>query len=118
MMIIKIDDFGTLPIPALEIQLKVNSLCQEASINLQKEWLADVAEIFLEKKSAWTNYFYKSSTASLEHIQKYFRSVNTLLSKQLRSMVVKTLKHLRDFFVDYRDGNNFNGDYQDLMFIR
>lgn len=118
MMIIRIDDFGNLPIPAFEIQSTVNSLCRAKSAKLLKEWLADVAEIFLEKKSSWSNYFEKSTTASTEQIEKYFRCVNVILSKQLRSMVMKTIKHLRDFFVQYNDGNNFIGDYQDLMFTR
>lgn len=118
MMIIKIDDFGNLPIPALEIQSKVNTICQDTSRKLVKEWLADVAEIFLDNKNAWSNYFEKSSSASTEIIEKYFRSINALLSKQLRSMVIKTLGHLRDFFVKYSNGNSFDEDYQDLMFTR
>lgn len=118
MMIIKIDDFGTLPIPALEIQSQVNCICRATSRKLINEWLADVAEIFLENKNAWSNYFEKSSSASLKIIEKYFRTINALLSKQLRSMVIKTLRHLRDFFVKYNNGNTFNGDYQDLMFTR
>lgn len=111
-------DLGTFPIPALEIQSQVNSICRATSRKLIKEWLANVADIFLEKQHAWTNYFEKSSLASLDMIEKYFRSINTLLSKQLRSMVIKTLRHLRDFFVMYNNGNSFDGDYQDLMFTR
>ena len=118
MMIIKIDDFGSLPILALELQSKVNSICQATSTKLLKEWLADVAEIFLEKKSSWSKFIEKNITASTEQIEKYFRSVNILLSKQLRSMVMKTLKHLRDFFVKYNNGNSFEDEYQDLMFTR
>lgn len=110
-------DFGTFPIPATEIEPRLTALCAATTDILVKEWLADVAEIFLEKKDIWSQYFETQPNASTALIEKYFRSVNSLLSKQLRIMIMKTLEDVRDFFMRYRAGNVFEGDYEDLMFL-
>lgn len=110
-------DFGTFPVPAMEIEPRLNALCDACSDVLVKEWLADVAEIFLDKKYAWSHYFEKRPDSSIALIEKYFRSVNSLLSKQLRVMIMKTLTDVRDFFMRYKTGNAFEGDYEDLMFL-
>jgi dynein heavy chain, axonemal len=110
-------DFGKFPVPAAEIEPKLDALCVAATDVLVKEWLADVAEIFLEKKHDWSQYFEVQPEASTALIEKYFRSVNSLLSKQLRIMIMKTLEDVRDFFIRYEAGNAFEEDYKDLMFL-
>lgn len=110
-------DFGTLPVPAAEIEPRLDALCVTATDILVKEWLADVAEIFLEKKHDWSQYFETQPDASTAMIEKYFRSVNSLLSKQLRIMIMKTLEDVKDFFMQYETGNVFEGDYKDLIFL-
>jgi len=110
-------DFGVFPVSAAEIEPKLDALCVAATDVFVKEWLADVAEIFLEKKYDWSQYFETQPDASTAMIEKYFRSVNSLLSKQLRIMIMKTLEDMRDFFMRYKAGNVFEGDYKDLMFL-
>ncbi|XP_029041052.2 dynein axonemal heavy chain 3-like isoform X1 [Osmia bicornis bicornis] len=117
-MIINIRDIGILPISAFEIEPKINLLCDKAMHLLIKEWLADVADIFLEKKHVWSFYVQKHYKASTVLIEKYFRSVNTLLSRQLRMMVMKTLSHVKEYFMEYSGGNYFKGNYEDLMFLK
>lgn len=117
-MIINIRDIGTIPISAFEIEPKINRLCDKAMHLLIKEWLADVADIFLEKKHVWSCYVQKHYKASTVLIEKYFRSINTLLSRQLRMMVMKTLDRIKDYFMEYSGGNYFKGNYKDLMFLK
>lgn len=117
-MIIRITDIGTIPIAAFEVEPKINLLCNEAIDLLVKNWLADVANFFLEKKYAWSCFIEKHYNASTALIEKYFRSVNTLLSKQLRNMIMKTLNHIREFFMQYEMGNYFEDEYKDLMFFK
>ncbi|XP_017878877.2 dynein heavy chain 3, axonemal [Ceratina calcarata] len=116
--IINLRDIGPLPILATEILPKINSLCDQSKDLLIKHWLADVAELFLEKKHAWSCLIESHHDASRALIEKYFRSVNTLLSKQLRLIIMRTLYIIRDFFMEYRGGNCFEGDYEDLMFVK
>lgn len=118
MMIVRIEDMGDLPISVFNIEPTISSLCNKAMNILINEWLADIAEIFLEKKYAWSGLVQKHHNASTTLIERYFLSVNTLLSKQLRMMVMKTLYHIKDFFMQYSAGNYFEGDYRDLMFIK
>lgn len=118
MMIVKIEDFGDLPIPAMDIEPKVRLLCKVANAKIIHEWLADVAEVFLEKKKAWSFLFDKQPDASKGMIEKYFRSVNTLLSEQLRVIIMQTIRNLRDCFVRYDNGNLFSGSYEDTTFIQ
>ncbi|CAK9833026.1 Dynein axonemal heavy chain 3 [Anthophora retusa] len=117
-MILRIEDIGTIPISAFEVEPRINSLCNKAMNLLINHWLADVAEFFLEKKHAWSGFVQKHYNASTVLIEKYFRSVNTLLSKQLRRMIMKTLYHMREFFMEYSEGNYFMGDYKDLLFFK
>ncbi|XP_017759468.1 PREDICTED: dynein heavy chain 3, axonemal [Eufriesea mexicana] len=116
--IVKLEDLGTFPIPANEVEHKINLLCNKAVDKLIRHWLADIAEFFLEKKYAWSCLVQRHYNASTAMIEKYFRSVNTLLSIQLRMMIMKTLNNIRHFFMEYSDGNYFEGDYKDLMFCK
>ncbi|XP_076243948.1 dynein heavy chain 3, axonemal [Calliopsis andreniformis] len=118
MRIFRMKDIGSLPISVFEVEPRITLLCNKTVDVLTKEWLADIAEIFLEKKHAWSCLVGKHYNASTTLIRKYFLSVNSLLSKQLRIMVMKTLNHIRDFFMQYRDGNYFEGPYEDLMFFK
>lgn len=118
MRIIKVDDFGKFPVSALDLEAIVGTLCNESSKILKNKWLADVADFFYEKKYAWSFLLEDKFDCSDAFIGKYFQSVNVLLSKQLRIIVIETLKDLRNFFVQYNDGNFFEGPYEDLTFIK
>lgn len=118
MKIIDVNDVGLLPVSGKNIIDRVKELCEEAKKKLINEWLADVAELFLERKHAWSGLFDKKQNSSIGLIEKYFDSVDALLSKQLRIVLLRTIKHLRDFFVQYKNGNVFEGSYEDLTFTR
>ncbi|XP_015175416.1 PREDICTED: dynein heavy chain 3, axonemal [Polistes dominula] len=116
--IFNIQDLGTFPVVVTEIEPKINELCENAVDIFTNKWLADVADIFLEKKYAWSGLFEKGQHTSTSLIEKYFRAVNSLLSKQLRIMIMKTIRNFRNFLMQYKTGNYFEGDYKDLMFIK
>lgn len=116
--ILRIEDLGEFPVLASEIYNNVEKICKASREKLIKEWLAEVAELFLEFKDSWSGLFDKCAGASTALVQKYFRHVDGILSQQLRIIVVETMTSLRDFFVSYGEGNAFEGDYQDLMFTR
>ncbi|XP_076164105.1 dynein heavy chain 3, axonemal [Ptiloglossa arizonensis] len=118
MMIFRIEDIGDLPISAFEIEDKINLLCDKALNKLLKEWLADIAEIFLEKNYVWSCFVEKHYYASTALIERYFSSVNSLLSRQLRMIIMKTLNHIREFLIQYSNGNYFEGNYKDLVFFK
>lgn len=116
MRIVHVTDFGKLPISALNIESIVGNLCQESSKKLEEEWLADVAEFFHNKKYAWNFLLDNKFDCSTVLIEKYFQCVNALLSKQLRFIIIETIKDVRNFFIQYNSGNLFVGPYEDLTF--
>lgn len=118
MRIIQLSDFGKFPVPALELESLVDSVCNNTNKILLKEWLADVAELFIEKKYAWSYLLEKKFNTPTALIEKYFRSTNILLSQQLRIIVIETLKEMKNFLIQYKNGNKFEKEYYDLLFIR
>ncbi|KZC07229.1 Dynein heavy chain 3, axonemal [Dufourea novaeangliae] len=118
MMIIKIEEIGELPVSAFLLESRVTAVCNEKTNDLIQGWLANIAEIFLEKKDVWSCLIEEDRNASRAMIERYFLSVNSLLSKQLRRMAMKSLVSVREFFMEYSDGNYFEGDYEDLMFYK
>lgn len=118
LLIVKPEDFGVFPVQASQIKSTIDVLCEAANEQVMTGWMSEVAEMFLEKKHAWKNYLSMKPGASTTGVENYFRCVNTLLSKHLRYLIVKTLISLKDFFVEYSEGNEFTGEYQDMTFIR
>lgn len=48
-------------------------------------------------ESCWTNLIPKSENESTQLIQEFFTAVSTVMSVQLRSMVIKSLREFVDF---------------------
>ncbi|XP_048509500.1 dynein axonemal heavy chain 3 isoform X1 [Athalia rosae] len=118
LLIVTPEDFGTFPVKASEIIATIDVLCETANQQIMNGWMAEVAEIFLEKKYAWTMFLSMKPGSKTTGIENYFQCVNTLLSNLLRGLIIKTLMRLKEFFADYSGGNSFTGEYRDLIFIR
>jgi dynein heavy chain len=118
MKIVDLNGFQKFPIMGNELASKVEQCCQTTKKRIVEEWFAEVAELFLEKKNAWSGLFDKTSDASTHLVEKYFRSINALLSQQLRYIVLRTLCHLRDFILQYAGGNSYTEEYNNLIFTR
>ncbi|XP_011502202.1 PREDICTED: dynein heavy chain 3, axonemal [Ceratosolen solmsi marchali] len=118
MKIVDLKEFGKFPIRGSEFFSQVERICQATKRRIIEEWFAEVAELFFERKDAWAGLFDKSSNASTHQVEKYFRSINALLSQQLRFIVLDTLRYFRDFIIQYSNGNSFEGEYNDFIFSR
>ncbi|KAL7290283.1 hypothetical protein TKK_0015983 [Trichogramma kaykai] len=112
------EGIGPLPIPASEIDERVARSCRAARSRLVDGWLARVAELFLERKQAWSGLVDATPGASTLLLRRYFRSVDSLLSRQLRHMLVDSIEQFERFFDRYRHGNDFEPPYRDLSFNR
>ncbi|KAJ8664277.1 hypothetical protein QAD02_005939 [Eretmocerus hayati] len=117
MVVVRMDALGELPVPALELMPRVESLCSKMRHLLLTEWLASVAELFLERKRVWACLFDAGPTGSVALVKNFFRSIDGLLSRQVRSLILASLRHLRDFLRRYSEGNYFPDEYRDLTFI-
>lgn len=109
-------NLGKQPVMASLILELAGEICCESHTFLKTTWLADVAELFFTKKDIWANKLEKPFMASWRIIKDYFNSINTLLSIQLRMLIMNSLRHFKDLLKIYLGGNKFTGDYKDYIF--
>ncbi|KAG5895229.1 hypothetical protein JTB14_003446 [Gonioctena quinquepunctata] len=96
---------------------KVETICDHSREILEKEWLPKCADIFLECKKYWRQYIPKQPSDSVELVERFFECVNTLLSIELRGLVVRSLEHFLSLFIKFKGGNDFEGEYEDFGLI-
>ncbi|XP_071449339.1 dynein axonemal heavy chain 3-like [Hetaerina americana] len=96
---------------------QVTTLCREARRFLLNEWLPQCADIFNKMKDCWTHLVPRRKSESLLQIEKYFSSAASLMAINLRSLVMKSLYHLLDMMKTFQDGNNYEGEYRDYMYL-
>lgn len=98
----RFEELGSFPLEPSIFEEKVNSLCEEVRNILEKEWLSRVADIFLELKHYWKQYIPKKAGESLELVESFFRCVNSLMSLQLRGLVMRSLNDFLHLVVKYK----------------
>ncbi|CAG9858599.1 unnamed protein product [Phyllotreta striolata] len=89
--------------------------CNDIRNGLINDWFPTCADIFLEYKNAWRKYIPITLTDTPVFVERFFNCVNLLLSLQLRGLVMKSLQHYRDIFIQFKHGNDFGDEYHDQM---
>ncbi|KAH1016902.1 hypothetical protein HUJ04_008056 [Dendroctonus ponderosae] len=97
-----------------DFEATVAKSCEASRNILVANWLPECADIFLEFKKNWWQYVPKKATDSCDLVDKFFRCVNMLLSKQLRSLVMRSLEAFKNLLVTFKQGNDYEGEYYDL----
>nr|CAI5856319.1 unnamed protein product [Callosobruchus analis] len=105
------------PIDPGEFEQRVLEICQNSRKILKKEWLPSCADIFLENKQEWKCYIPVNKKDSTELIERFFECANILMSMQLRTLVIRSLKHFISMMLKFKDGNDYGDEYQDLALI-
>ncbi|XP_072152186.1 dynein axonemal heavy chain 3 isoform X4 [Bemisia tabaci] len=81
------------------------------------EWLPKVADIFLYLRDSWAPMVPRSSEDSLKQVEKFFSCACSIMSRQLRALVMNSLYHMLDFLLLYQKGNEIQENhYEDMMF--
>ncbi|KAK0675118.1 DYH3 protein, partial [Pygoscelis papua] len=106
-----------LPLLPTEFEEVIRSHCVEAHNILQNKWIPTCASIFLDQKRKWLHFAPENDTDSSQRVESYFHSVATLMSLQLREMVVNSLEDLLAFFMIHKDGSDFTEPYQEMQFF-
>uniref|UniRef100_A0A8B9DMY1 Dynein axonemal heavy chain 3 n=1 Tax=Anser cygnoides TaxID=8845 RepID=A0A8B9DMY1_ANSCY len=83
-------------------QGKTNKLLKTLYVLPSFRWIPTCASIFLDEKRKWLNFAPQNDYDSPQQIESYFSSVATLMSLQLRGMVVNSLEDLLAFFMIYK----------------
>lgn len=83
-------------------QGKTNKLLKTLYVLLSFRRIPTCASIFLDEKRKWIHFAPQNDYDSPQRIESYFSSVATLMSLQLRGMVVNSLEDLLAFFMIYK----------------
>lgn len=108
---------ANLPMYPDEFENYVKLKCLEQRELLEKQWIPKCARIILEHKDYWKQLVPVDEDESLDLPMRFFSAISTLMSNQLRNMVVDSLHELVNFFEQYHDGNNFE-KYADFDYKR
>ncbi|KAF5289736.1 hypothetical protein FQA39_LY03653 [Lamprigera yunnana] len=105
------------PLETSEFEFAVKKMCSDSRSILLKQWYASCADILLEMKSYWYELIPKRPSDAVAAIEKFFECINELITTKIRDLVVKSLTIFLDFLSTYKDGNNYEGEYYDLMLL-
>ncbi|XP_028395151.1 dynein heavy chain 3, axonemal-like isoform X1 [Dendronephthya gigantea] len=106
-----------LPVAPEEFQELVRKQCLRTREFLKKTWITECAKVLLDCKQHWTHLIPANEGDSASLIQKFFSCVGALMSIQLRSLVLNSLKDFLEFLRQYEDGNDFGETYHDLKYV-
>ncbi|CAB3991140.1 dynein heavy chain 3, axonemal-like, partial [Paramuricea clavata] len=106
-----------LPVVPEEFQELVRKQCVRTREFLKKTWVPECAKVLLDSKHHWTHLIPSNEGDSATLIQKFFSCVAALMSIQLRSLVLNSLKDFLAFLKMYQDGNDFGETYHDLKYV-
>ncbi|NXK27218.1 DYH3 protein, partial [Arenaria interpres] len=108
---------GALPLLPTEFEEVIRRHCMEAHDILQNKWIPTCASVFRDQKEKWLHFAPKNDCDSFQQVESYFCSVATLMSLQLREMVVNSLEDLLAFFMIHKEGSDFTEPYQEMQFF-
>ena len=105
-----------LPLPIETFEELMFSFCKEGKDNLKNIWLPACCKLFQEMESSWIHLIPKGESESTILIQEFFTAVSTVMSVQLRSMVIKSLDDFLTFLKYFACGNDFPEPYNPLQY--
>lgn len=98
----RISEVDDLPLDPPVFEAKIEELCNESRNKLLNEWLLKCADIFLDERSHWKKYIPKHFGDALCIIEKFFSCVHSLMSLQLRRLVMRSLQHFLKLIVRFK----------------
>ncbi|XP_069839891.1 dynein axonemal heavy chain 3 isoform X1 [Dendropsophus ebraccatus] len=108
---------GSLPLLPAEFEGLVQKHCLEARTTLRNKWIPSCAYLFKSEKEKWIYLVPQNENDSTIQIQEFFACASSLMSLQLRRMVIDSLQDLLDFFTIHKDGNDFGETYDEMKFF-
>ncbi|XP_050529641.1 dynein axonemal heavy chain 3 isoform X2 [Daktulosphaira vitifoliae] len=118
--IFPINDFKKigLPINPEKLQQYLIESCEQFRVTLINEWLVECADIFVLTRDSYLSALPTSGIETSKYqIVKFFNCVAASMSRKLRRIVFKSLRHFMNYLLSYKEGNFFDTEYKDEMFI-
>ncbi|XP_077979573.1 dynein axonemal heavy chain 3-like isoform X2 [Glandiceps talaboti] len=105
-----------LPLLPNEFEELVKRHCREAHNVLRTSWIPSCAQLFVSLKDLWAHLVPQIETDSTHRVQEFFACVASLMSIQLRGMVINSLADFLTFFEIHKEGNDFGEEYDELQY--
>ncbi|XP_060776842.1 dynein axonemal heavy chain 3 [Neoarius graeffei] len=109
---------GNLPLLPSEFQQLIQTQCQTIRDLLINKWLPQCASLFFTYKDSWLHLVPKREVSVPVKVHQFFSCVAALMSLQLRSLVIASLRDLLGFLSLYQDGNDFGECYDELRYTQ
>jgi dynein heavy chain len=101
---VSLKDLNAAPLPMYpeDFEKFFQKKCLEQRELLEKSWIPKCAKAILELKDYWRHLVPMEEDASLELPMRFFATIATLMSNQLRDLVVDSLGEFVDFLEQYK----------------
>ncbi|XP_060849586.1 dynein axonemal heavy chain 3-like [Rhopalosiphum padi] len=107
-----------LPIKPSSLKDFLDKSCEQFRRKLITEWIVECAELFLKTKDSYRDFFpMHNNNVTKYKIQKFFDCIATIMSRQLRQIVFKSLKHFMNKILEYKNGNVIDSEFKEKLFI-
>ncbi|XP_045771343.1 dynein axonemal heavy chain 3 isoform X1 [Maniola jurtina] len=97
---------------------RLGELCAATRAELLDNWLVDAADTMVKMRKHWACYVARKKKESTFQVEKFFSCVHALMSRQLRDLVERSVRHFAEYFSYYSEGNDFGEEYRDYLFIK
>uniref|UniRef100_H2XSR1 Uncharacterized protein n=3 Tax=Ciona intestinalis TaxID=7719 RepID=H2XSR1_CIOIN len=105
-----------LPLHPSDFEDLVGKQCEQTRDVLIKQWIPSAVKLFHLHKDVWIHLVPLNDNDSTVQVQEFFACAASLMSNQLREMVINSLSDLMNFFKMHQDGNDFGSTYTDLRY--
>lgn len=106
MLIIDINEINQdetlFPVNPRKFMEKIKECCAEKRHKLEFEWIPAVANILANMKNTWEKFVPLTQHEDTGLIQRFFESIASLMSKQLRELVLRSVLHLKDYLLSFQ----------------
>ena len=80
-------------------------------------WVVECGEVFRQQRDSWAHLIPTSPGESAVLAEHFFNCACSLMARQLRETVENSLADFLSFLQLYKGGNDYQGDFQDLLFV-
>ena len=100
---VSLDDLNSAKLPLYpdEFENFVKQKCLQERDLLIKSWIPKCAKVIVDLKDYWKHLVPMGEDEPLDEPLRFFECIATLMSNQLRSLVVDSLQELVSFFEQY-----------------
>ncbi len=101
---VSFDDLATAELPMYPVDFEqfVKQKCLKQRELLEKVWIPQCAKTILDLKDKWKNLVPTGEDESLELPMRFFSSISSEMSNQLRNLVYDSIEELVEYFEQYQ----------------